>query len=260
MAGEPFDDFPALRHVADIVDDRKRAALLQIGVVMRGVGCQHHRPARGFDPHHLQAVGMAADAMHRHARRDLAVAGMEGDALAIDMADHRGDMLDRKRMPQHAVAHAAPGRVAHLAVLQMKPRVREAVEIAGVVVMQMGDDDVLDAVGLDAEIRQRIDRIERELAGARLGLFGIEAGIDQDVAAAAPDQPDEIIEVLRRGLVRIGHQEIQMRGARRHRRIAQRVDFVGISHRCHFFLECLRLADARQQAIVIRKGQTRPRA
>ena len=67
----------------------------------------------------------------------------------------------------------------------MKPRVREAIEIAGVVVMQMGDDDVLDGVGGNAEIRQRIDRIERQLAGARLRLFGVEAGIDQDVAAAA---------------------------------------------------------------------------
>jgi hypothetical protein len=44
---------------------------------------------------------------------------------------------------------------------------------------------------------------------------------------------------MRRGLVRVGDQKIQMGGARRHRRIAQRVDFVGISHRCHFFLGCL---------------------
>ena len=148
-------------------------------------------------------------------------------------------MLDRKRMPHHAVAHAAPGRVAHLAVLQMKPRVGETIEIAGVVVMQMGDDDVLDGVGRNAKFLQRIDRVERELAGTRLRLFGVEAGIDQDVAAVAADQPDEIIEVLRRGLVRIRHQEIHIGGARRHRRIAQRVDFVGISHRCHFFLGCL---------------------
>ena len=83
-----------VRHVADIVDDRKRAALLQVGVVMRRVRRQHHRPARGLDPHHLQAIGMAADAMHRHARRDLAIAGMEGDALAIDMAHHRRDVLN----------------------------------------------------------------------------------------------------------------------------------------------------------------------
>ena len=67
---------------------------------------------------------------------------MEGDALAIDMAHHQRDMFDRERMPQQAVAHAAPGRVAHLAILQMEPRIGEAIEIAGVVVMQMGDDDV----------------------------------------------------------------------------------------------------------------------
>ena len=107
------------------------------------------------------------------------------------------------------------------------------------VVMQMGDDDVLDGVGSNAESRQRVDRIERQLARARLRLLGVEAGIDQDVAAAAADQPDEIIEVQRRGLVRIGDQKIHVGGARRHRRIAQRVDFVGISHRCHFFLGCL---------------------
>ena len=124
---------------------------MQIAVVMRGVRRQHHRPARGLDPHHLQAVGMAADAMHRHAGRDLAIAGMKGDALAIDMAHHQRDMLDRKRMPQRAEAHAAPGGIAHLAFLQMKPRVGKAIEIAGMVVMQMGDDDVLDVVGLDAE-------------------------------------------------------------------------------------------------------------
>ena len=50
--------------------------------------------------------------------------------------------------------------------------------------MQMGDDDVPDAVGLDAEAIQRIDRIERQLARPHLGLFGIEAGIDQNIAAA----------------------------------------------------------------------------
>ena len=118
---------------------------------MRRVRRQHHRPARGLDPHHLQAVGMAADAMHGHPGRDLAFAGMEGDAVAIDMPHHGRDVLDRERMPQHAVAHAAPGGVAHLAILQMKARIGEAVEIAGVVVMQMRDHDIPDAVGLDAK-------------------------------------------------------------------------------------------------------------
>ena len=128
---------------------------------------------------------MAADPMQRDAGRDLAIAVMKGDALAVDVTHHQRHVIRRERMPQCAVAHAAPGGVAHLAVLQMKPRVGEAVEIAGVVVMQMGDDHVLDVVSLDPEGIKRIDRIERELAAARLRFLGVETGIDQDVAAAA---------------------------------------------------------------------------
>src|SRR5689334_14925022 len=203
MAGETLDGLPSRHHVADVVDDRKRAPAVQIGVVMRGVGGEHHRAALGLDPHHLQAIGMATDPMHGNAGRDLALAGMERDSLAIDMAHHLRDMLDRERMTQQAVAHAAPGRIRHFPVLQMKSRIRETVEIACVVVMQMGDDDILDISSLDAKARERIDRIERQLAPADLRLIGVEAGIDQDVAAAAANQPDEVIEVLGAGLMRI---------------------------------------------------------
>ena len=157
-------------------------------------------------------------------------------------------MLYRKRMAQHAVAHAAPGRVAHLAVLQMEACVREAVEIAGVVVMQMGDDDVADSDGLDTEALKRIHRIERQLAGARLGFFRVEAGVDQDVAPAAPDQPDEIIQILRRGVMRIGGQEVHVGRARRHGGVAQGVDFVDVSHG-HCFFDCLMRAGRRTKPL-----------
>ena len=53
MAGETLDDLPSARHVADIVDDRKRAPPMQVGIIMRSVRRQHHRAARGLDPHHL---------------------------------------------------------------------------------------------------------------------------------------------------------------------------------------------------------------
>jgi hypothetical protein len=230
MAGEALNNLPALRHVADIVDDRKRAALVQIGVVMRGVRGQHDRTACGIDPHHLQPIGMAADAMHGHAGRDLAIAGMKGDALAIDMTNHQRDVLDGERVPQQAGAHAAARGIGHLAILQMKPRLGKTVEIAGMVVVQMGDDDILDVGGLDTEAFQRIDRIERKLAGPRLCFFSVEAGVDQDVAAVTSNQPNEVVEIRRRGLVRIGLQEIHLGCAGRHGRIAERIDFVGVSH------------------------------
>ena len=201
---------------------------------------------------------MAANAMHGDTRRNFAVTGMEGDTFAIDVAHHQRDVLDRERMAQHAVAHAAAGRIAHLLVLQMEARIGEAVEIAGVVVMQMGDDDVLDALGGDAEASQHVDRVVRQLAAAQPGLFRVESRVDQDVAAVAADQPDEIIEVLRGCFMGIGQEKVQMRRAGRHGRVAERVDFVGVSHGRHFFLSGLLFGhrSGLHQAIAIGKRQT----
>src|SRR6266404_5821099 len=89
MAGKTLDDFPSLEHVAEIIDDRKRTAAMHVGVVMRSVRRQHHRTSRSLDPHHLQAVGMAADAMQRHAGRELAITRMKADPLAEDVTDHQ---------------------------------------------------------------------------------------------------------------------------------------------------------------------------
>jgi hypothetical protein len=96
--------------------------------------------------------------------------------------------------------------------------------------VQVRHDDVANTRRRDTEALQRVDRIERQLARPRTRLLGIEAGVDQDVAPAAADQPDEVVEVLRRTVMRIRRQEVHVRGARRHRRIAQCVDFVGVSH------------------------------
>ena len=109
---------------------------------------------------------MATHPMQRHARRNFALAGMKGDALAEDVTHHQRDMFNRKRMPQRPETHAAPGGIVHLAILQVKTRIRKQVEIAGVIVMQMGNNDVLDIAGPDAEARQRVHRIERQLAVA----------------------------------------------------------------------------------------------
>ncbi len=159
VPGQPLDGFPPRTHVADIVDDRKRAAAMEIAIEMRRIGRQHNRPPRSRDPHHLQSVGVTADVMHGDAGGDFALAGVKGDALAVDVAHHQRHMLDRKRMAQMAEAHASSGGVTHLAILNVKPGVRKQVEIACVIVMHMGDDDVLDVNGLNPKSRERLHRI-----------------------------------------------------------------------------------------------------
>src|ERR1700743_2203524 len=113
-------------------------------------------------------------------------------------------------MTERAEAHEAAGGVAHLTLLKVEARLREQVEIAGVVIMQMGDDDVTNSVRADAKARQSLRRVELDLAVSHRGLFGIETGIDEDIAAAAADQPDEIVEIGGRRLVRVRRDEVHV--------------------------------------------------
>ena len=80
------------------------------------------------------------------------------------------------------------------------------------VVVQVGDDHVLDFRGVDAEFAQEIGGIALHLAAALLADRGVEAGVDHDrLAAQGPlaalverhRYPDEIVhrEV---GIVRVG--------------------------------------------------------
>ena len=48
------------------------------------------------------------------------------------------------------MAHAAPCRICHLGILQMKAGLRKRAEIAGMIVMKMRDDDVANGGGINA--------------------------------------------------------------------------------------------------------------
>src|ERR1700722_13643510 len=96
-------------------------------------------------------------------------------------------------MRQPGVAHVASGRVGQFPLLEMKPRLRKTVEIADMVVMQMGEDDVFNFIRVDAEGGQPLDRIAQEGALAPRRYLGVETGIDDEGAPAALRHPDEII-------------------------------------------------------------------
>lgn len=88
MTSKALDGRPAFSHIADVVNDGKRIAPVDVAIIMRGVRRQHHRSARGLNANHLQAIRVSADVMQRHARRDLVVAVMENDTLTEYMTDH----------------------------------------------------------------------------------------------------------------------------------------------------------------------------
>ena len=105
-------------------------------------------------------------------------------------------------------------------------RLRKQIVIAAMVVMQMADDDVLDAVRRDAErgqsVAHRLDHFALALLAHRL----VEAGIDDDRAGRPDDRPDEEIERLQH-VVRIAVDEIRRRTARM-MAVTDRVDFVDV--------------------------------
>ena len=67
----------------------------------------------------------------------------------------------------------------------MESRLRKPVEIADVVVMQMREDDVLDRGWINAERAQRFHRTAQERPLPPLRYFRVEAGVDDEGAAAS---------------------------------------------------------------------------
>ena len=106
----------------------------------------------------------------------------------------------------------------------MEIRGRKLVEIADMIVVQVGQDDVGDLAGVEANQFQRFNRAAQIVALSLGGDFGGEAGIDDIAAIRSNGGPDIIIE-RHRAIVRIAADEI-VRSLRRPRRVADGVDFV----------------------------------
>src|SRR5665213_4183288 len=123
------------------------------------------------------------------------------------MPYHRQDIVEVEGRTKGLVAHRASRRKRHVPILQMKPRVREAVEIARVIVVKMGQDHVGYSIGIHADQPQGIRGIAQQTAPAPRRRFLREPCIYQESAVAPAQYPDEVIEVGGE-LVRIGQDEV----------------------------------------------------
>ena len=101
---------------------------------------------------------MAADVVQRHAGRELGVAVMEDDLARIHLANHRADILHIIGGLHHLMAHAPPGGVFHLLLLEVEARIGEVRERAGMVVVEMRDHHIANRAGVDADQRQALPR------------------------------------------------------------------------------------------------------
>ncbi len=214
----------AFEHFRNFVHHGEWAALFEIIVEMCGVGGEDDPAATRPDAGALQTRGMSADAVHGQARREFVVATMKHRFFGVDVANHLEDVVEIKGRSKLAMAHGAAGGERHLAILQMEARLGEAIEIAGVVVMEVRDDHVRNAIGIDADKPQRIDRVTNPFAAAANGCFVGEASIKHEGGIAAARDPDEVVEVGGE-LVRIGGDEIFARVAISKMAVADGEDF-----------------------------------
>src|SRR6476619_2623803 len=92
----------------------------------------------------------------------------------------------------HLTPPRPPSRT-QFTLLQMKTRSRKAVEIAHMIVMQMGQNDIFYRVRIDAERREPLHGTSQECALALLRYFRVEAGIDDKGSTATLCYPHEVI-------------------------------------------------------------------
>ena len=224
-AREPVQRAVAFDQLGEVVQDRKRAASLHMSIEVRRVGREHHVPAARGDADALQPLGVAADTVDGHARRDLVVAVVKRDAAREYPLHHARDIVRFERVADHVMAHVAPGRILHLRVLKMEARVVEQLCIAAVVVMHMRDDDVAHIGMCDAErLEPALDRVHDRAAGLR-GHLDAEPGIDDEDSVLADHRPPEIVERHIRRLVQIRADEVAERPAVQ-LGVFHRIDFV----------------------------------
>lgn len=138
---------------------------------------------------------MTADAMQRQPVGQFRRAVVEGDAAGKDMADEGDDILDMIGVPEESVAHAAPGGVGGLGILHMEAGARKVAQRPRMVVVELGQHDLVDPRRVDAEQRQRRSWPAQERAAAGRCLITVEAGVDDEEPVRAARDPDEIVEV-----------------------------------------------------------------
>ena len=131
---------------------------------------------------------------------------------------HVAHVVDGERVAQEVVAHARPGGVGHLGLLQMEAGLGERAERAGMVVVQVGDDNLLDVAGGNADLLERGGRRPVHLAAALGALGRVEARVDDDGALGVADDPDEIVDGVGAVVVVGGDEALEApaRGQARH--------------------------------------------
>nr|QMS48108.1 hypothetical protein WG33_0307 [uncultured bacterium] len=162
---------------------------------MRRIAGEDHGASLSVAAYRLQAGCVPVAQSERYAGRELVVAVVEHHVIGIETAHELRDRFAVERRAHLAIANLAPGGEGHLGVLHVETGVGKGAESAGVVVVKMGEDHVLDREVVDPGVAQTFDHRPGDGSPARRRGTLAKAGIDDHRRrAVAVDRPDEVIE------------------------------------------------------------------
>ena len=135
-----------LHHIADMKHDRKRRGSFHVFIKMAGIRGQHDPAARRMHTQRLKTLGVAADLDELHARRQLYPTLMKLHTLCIQAAHKTHHVFDIVGVTKQAMAHVLATGIVHFVFLNVKTSIREQVDIAGMVIMQVCQHYILDVL------------------------------------------------------------------------------------------------------------------
>ena len=177
-----------------------------------------------MDADKLQTRRVPAREMQTQPRREFCIAVVKDDSPAIVEPNHADHVLDLERVRQERMRHVLSGREGEFGLLKMKARLGKSIEVADVIVVEVGDDDVFDVGGAHPQEFERINGIAQVGALALSRHFLGEAAVDDEAALVADREPAEVIHG-HRPVMRIAADEIVLPAALAGR-IAQRIDLI----------------------------------
>ncbi len=134
----------ALEHLADMERGGEDPPGLHVLVVVRDVGSDDHPAAFRVHAHELQSRRMAWCGVQLDSREWIVAPVVQRYALGVVQPHDADHVIDLEGVGELVEAHVPSDRVVQLRLLQMEMRAREAVEVADMVVVQMGQDHRLD--------------------------------------------------------------------------------------------------------------------
>ena len=137
---------------------------------------------------------MAAGLMQADAWGDFRITFMIGNATGENMLDHLANMISCEWSIQGLVAHARSRRVDHLGGLQMEARLGIVTQRAGMVVVQVRDDNLFKFGCINADKLESFNRFVGNSTPALCRLGPVKSCVDQDCALLIEFDPNDVVQ------------------------------------------------------------------